>query len=85
MTTYQTLNQDFNIPKDVDVAEEAEWLADNGYETHSNKQSRSSSSSFLVEFLQGSNSTEQLPMKHSSFAIGECAFLKGNSNTNDYI
>ncbi|KAG5651444.1 hypothetical protein H0H81_008625 [Sphagnurus paluster] len=30
VTTYQTLNQDFNTPKDVDPAEEAEWLADNG-------------------------------------------------------
>ncbi|KAF8064022.1 SNF2 family DNA-dependent ATPase [Lyophyllum atratum] len=30
VTTYQTLNQDFNIPKDVDPSEEAEWLQDNG-------------------------------------------------------
>ncbi|KAF5376123.1 hypothetical protein D9615_007674 [Tricholomella constricta] len=30
VTTYQTLNQDFNIPKDVDPSEEGEWLADNG-------------------------------------------------------
>ncbi|KAF9468325.1 SNF2 family DNA-dependent ATPase [Collybia nuda] len=30
VTTYQTLNQDFNIPKDVGAADEAEWLADNG-------------------------------------------------------
>ncbi|KAG6856049.1 hypothetical protein H0H87_008063 [Tephrocybe sp. NHM501043] len=30
VTTYQTLNQDFVIPKDIDTAEEAEWLADNG-------------------------------------------------------
>ncbi|RDB23958.1 putative ATP-dependent helicase C23E6.02 [Hypsizygus marmoreus] len=30
ITTYQTLNQDFGIPRDVDTAEEAEWLADNG-------------------------------------------------------
>lgn len=84
MTTYQTLNQDFNIPRDVDATEEAEWLADNGYDTHSNKRSCISSSSFLVGFLQGSNSFEQLPMKHSSFAIGESASLKGNLKSNDY-
>ncbi|KAH0579624.1 hypothetical protein H2248_002474 [Termitomyces sp. 'cryptogamus'] len=30
VTTYQTLNQDFCIPKDVDPSEEVEWLADNG-------------------------------------------------------
>ncbi|KAG6840498.1 hypothetical protein C0991_006328 [Blastosporella zonata] len=30
VTTYQTLNQDFYIPKDVNTAEEAEWLADHG-------------------------------------------------------
>ncbi|KAG5722870.1 hypothetical protein E4T56_gene17893, partial [Termitomyces sp. T112] len=30
VTTYQTLNQDFCIPKDVNPSEEVEWLADNG-------------------------------------------------------
>ncbi|KAG6902647.1 hypothetical protein C0995_013772 [Termitomyces sp. Mi166 len=30
VTTYQTLNQDFFIPKDVEPSEEAEWLAGNG-------------------------------------------------------
>ena len=30
VTTYQTLNQDFNIPKDCKPADEAAWLEDNG-------------------------------------------------------
>jgi hypothetical protein len=30
VTTYQTLNQDFNIPKDCEPADEAAWLEDNG-------------------------------------------------------
>lgn len=31
VTTYQTLNQDFYIPEEIDASEEIEWLADNGY------------------------------------------------------
>ncbi|KAF9074434.1 SNF2 family N-terminal domain-containing protein [Rhodocollybia butyracea] len=30
ITTYQTLNGDFNIPKDIEPEEEADWLAKNG-------------------------------------------------------
>lgn len=30
ITTYQTLNTDFAIPKDVDTTEELEWLEENG-------------------------------------------------------
>ncbi|KAG6836974.1 hypothetical protein H0H93_016927 [Arthromyces matolae] len=30
VTTYQTLNQDFFIPKDIDTADEVDWLAGNG-------------------------------------------------------
>ncbi len=30
VTTYQTLNGDFAIPKDVDPTEEAEWLSEYG-------------------------------------------------------
>lgn len=70
VTTYQTLNQDFNIPKDIDTAEEAEWLADNGYEVL--QRMRIFIHLLSAGSLQGSNSFGPSRMKLSSFAIGTC-------------
>ncbi|KAG6868140.1 hypothetical protein C0993_007214, partial [Termitomyces sp. T159_Od127] len=32
VTTYQTLNQDFYIPEDIESSEETDWLANHGYD-----------------------------------------------------
>lgn len=52
ITTYQTLNMDFVVPKNIDSDEEDEWVLNNGYAQR--VQRRSLTSHYLIEdHLQG--------------------------------
>lgn len=71
ITTYQTLNGDFLIPKDTE--DEVTWLQEHGYGYNLLPAFRLLTC--LVALLLVSNSIVLLPTKHSTSEIGEQALI----------